>query len=680
MTVSLPEAGSADAELQQYATQCWWEAAAATGIDTDGLDPLADLQAQILWARRKGLSIGAVYARYSSKMQHSVGDQIRECLEFAARDKIFVPVQLISCDRAGKGRRVRRDGLDRLKAIIENKIPDAVLVYKASRLFRQAYRGYQFFQEQIVEEGLRGVSVSQGIDTAEEKAWKLQLMVHGLLDESLLDTIADHVRTGLTGTFLNGHVCGALPVGFSRKEVPDARPTNRGLPRTEPEINPEVAKLIVKHFEWIRDSMPICEGCRRWNEEGGPCDPRATTGYMTVTAYRRLLCNPVYCGQWSFGKKRNKWFSKKDGIRQIEQPESGYKTVQREHLRIVSDELFLAVQERLANGKRGRHKWRRREGPLKLWDVTTGLFECGHCGHRLIQGGSNGIAMSCPAPKCPTKEVGAANGYVQREEAVKAVCAKLGELIMSDDTLVQEIVSLAQGIDARREDLAAQVAEADRNVVRLKRKIKFVIEAATNMPESSHGELMAEVKAAQHELAAWQLQLSQAKSALDKPKSVITPDHVRVILSEFGDLLNNAVEGKLGGDVIYTAAQVLEDLVGGKIIVRFERRPSRKRCVVRGAFRPCLLHTVAKRLDVTALASGPSAEVLVWLRKPPRIDLIADEVKRLYDDEGVGFREIGDRLGCGSGNACLSYKRWHEMNGLPLPPRRTNTGRPRKMD
>jgi hypothetical protein len=32
----------------------------------------------------------------------------------------------------------------------------------------------------------------------------------------------------------------------------------------------------------------------------------------------------------------------------------------------------------------------------------------------------------------------------------------------------------------------------------------------------------------------------------------------------------------------------------------------------------------------------------------------------------------------GSGNVCLAYQRWYEIRGLPLPPGRTNMGRPRK--
>jgi hypothetical protein len=50
----------------------------------------------------------------------------------------------------------------------------------------------------------------------------------------------------------------------------------------------------------------------------------------------------------------------------------------------------------------------------------------------------------------------------------------------------------------------------------------------------------------------------------------------------------------------------------------------------------------------------------------------------------VGFRIINKRLEAkykqkiGTGNCCLAYHRYFEVRGLPVPPRRVNTGRPRK--
>ena len=172
------------------------------------------------------------------------------------------------------------------------------MVFKMSRLLRTGYKSFQFINEEVVEEGLRAISTSQGIDTRNEKTWKALMYLHGMMDEMLLDTIADHCRAGLRTLFQQGFTTGAIPVGYRRVEVPNAPRTNRGLPRTAPQVDPEVATLIKQHYEWIRDGMTIKEGWRRWVAAGGPCDPRSVLKYMSYQAYRRLLLTR---DTWEFG-------------------------------------------------------------------------------------------------------------------------------------------------------------------------------------------------------------------------------------------------------------------------------------------------------------------------------------------------------------------------------------------
>ena len=74
--------------------------------------------------------------------------------------------------------------------------------------------------------------------------------------------------------------------------------TNRGLPRTVPEVDPKVAELIRKHARLHLDGMPLKEGWRRWLAARGPCDPRSTTGRMSYNAYRS---NPIRQLQRSVG-------------------------------------------------------------------------------------------------------------------------------------------------------------------------------------------------------------------------------------------------------------------------------------------------------------------------------------------------------------------------------------------
>lgn len=437
MTHQLPNAGGVHDELSRDIDVWWQDAAEKTEIDLSGFDPYALLTQRIAWALRQGLELGTVYSRFSSKRQHSTPDQVRTSVQHAAFKGIYCPLEFVCVDEAQRGYRARREGLDRMLSILKHRYATVLLVFKASRLYRQAFKGYQLIQQEVVEEGLRAISVTQGIDTRDTKAWRMLFQVHGMVDDMVVEATADHVRAGLKGLFARGYTVGALPVGYRRKELPDAPVTNRGLTRTVPEIDrpspdesgetgtesseneQDVAAMIVEHFELIRDGMPIKQGWRKWVADGGPADPRSTKGYMSYQAYRRMLSRIAYTGRWEFGRKRNEFSTKRDYSRQIEQPDSEVELFQCEELRIVSDELFFAVQRKLAKLTRGP-RGPRKTKDIYLWDFTTGMFSCGHCSQpdnpvRFYQTGANGKGMQCKnGDLCPCKSA------VRRDEAVRA--------------------------------------------------------------------------------------------------------------------------------------------------------------------------------------------------------------------------------------------------------------------
>ena len=71
-----------------------------------------------------------------------------------------------------------------MKQILEHKLARELLVYNVSRLFRDAHLGYAFFTDHVVEEGLRAVSITQNIDTADEKRWQLLALLFGQTRQS----------------------------------------------------------------------------------------------------------------------------------------------------------------------------------------------------------------------------------------------------------------------------------------------------------------------------------------------------------------------------------------------------------------------------------------------------------------------------------------------------------------
>jgi DNA invertase Pin-like site-specific DNA recombinase len=679
MSYELLSDGAASDELARLTRDWWIEAADKTEIDLAGFDPDSSLDVRCAWALGQGLDVGTIYARYSSTKQHSTSDQVRTCVQHAAAKGIYCPPEFICADEAQRGYKVRRKGLDRMLAILKHCYATVMLVFKASRLFRQAFKGYQLIQQEVVEEGKRAISVTQGIDTADTKAWKMLFQVHGMVDDMVIEATADHVRAGLKGLFARGYTVGALPVGYRRKEVPSAPQTNRGLTRTVPEVDPEVAKMIREHYHFINDGMPIRKGWQKWVADGGPADPRSKTGRMTYPAYRRMLSRSAYTGRFEFGRKRNEFSTKRDYARQVVQPDGEVEVFQCDDLQIVDDGLFFAVQRRLTQlktGVRSPTNDKRRQ----LWDLVTDVFYCPHCEDRYYQTGAGGRGMQCKhGSLCPCTSA------VRRKDAVCAVCTCLGDLIAQDAVLIEQVICRAVEMDARGDDeLRSEVTVMERKVASISNRINDLCELAGQGSEDDRKEVMARVRSAQAERTGYQHELCRLRGALAGTSATITPEVVRKILADFRSLLEDAAASKLGEEAIYKAVAVFRRMVGGRILVYVEPRPGRKQTNVRGTFHPDLLGAVKAEAGVHNPTDGSPAEaVKVWLRKPPFLDRYAERAYRLVDVEGHSYRGAAkvmrtEGLKVNSGKVWQLRRRYYEMIGETPPDLPYNGGEPRQ--
>ena len=84
-------------------------------------------------------NLGAIYARYSSRHQDSIIDQIRTLLEEACQKKIYVPAEFIFFDMGVRGYKNDRHGLNALRACLHAKSVKVVLFFATNRLFRKSY-------------------------------------------------------------------------------------------------------------------------------------------------------------------------------------------------------------------------------------------------------------------------------------------------------------------------------------------------------------------------------------------------------------------------------------------------------------------------------------------------------------------------------------------------------------
>ena len=84
--------------------------------------------------RSGGHKRGAIYARYSSRFQHSTKDQIRECREWAEQNRIEVLDCHVYMDKRQTGRK-NRAGFQAMMAAVAADEVDVVVIFTTSRLF-----------------------------------------------------------------------------------------------------------------------------------------------------------------------------------------------------------------------------------------------------------------------------------------------------------------------------------------------------------------------------------------------------------------------------------------------------------------------------------------------------------------------------------------------------------------
>ena len=123
--------------------------------------------------------LGAIYARFSTKHQDSISDQVRKCLEFALKDGIYVPLENIHYDLATKGMKMNRPGLGKIRELLRNQAIKVLLVFGTNRLARKQFKALQLIEE-VIRNKIDGVFVSQNIDTRKKDKWRLYLSFNSL--------------------------------------------------------------------------------------------------------------------------------------------------------------------------------------------------------------------------------------------------------------------------------------------------------------------------------------------------------------------------------------------------------------------------------------------------------------------------------------------------------------------
>ncbi|MBQ7121069.1 MAG: recombinase family protein [Clostridia bacterium] len=349
-----------------------------------------------------------IYARYScdNQREESIDGQIRECKVYAEKNGITVID--VYADRALTGKNDKRPAFQNMLKDAANGAFDAIIVWKLDRFARNR-EDSAIYKKLLKKNGISVYSATEPISDGPE----------GKLLEAVLEGIAEYysaelgvkVDRGMTENVLNGKCNGGTPtLGYIINN--DKRF----------ELDPVVAPAIREAFEQYVNGASMLEIVNEMNSKG----IRNSRGNkININIVTRMLHNRRYLGEYRY----------KDTVVTTAIP------------RIVSDELFEKVQEKLKVNQKASAKHKAEEEYL----LSTKLF-CGKCGKAM--NGESGTSATkdriyryykCMGVK---KHLGC-DKKTEKKELIEDIVVGYARQMLDNEALLNEIAdSIMEALNA----------------------------------------------------------------------------------------------------------------------------------------------------------------------------------------------------------------------------------------
>ena len=635
---------------------------ALVNLELDQL--LAEFHA--LLPRSEANQTGGIYARYSTQFQDSIVDQVRSLLEFAVRNRIFVPREFIFIDLAEKGGKERRPGLTLLRETLKERKFKVLLVFSTNRFFRKAYKSLKLVEEEIVERGLRCIFVKSGIDTAEKDRWRLHLQMLSAMDEAYSSGFAENIRAAHLGLASQKYVHSTLAVGYRGEPVPGQFTKRRG-PRCVVAIDEAPAKYVRKIFEWfVNDLLSIDEIVRRLNDDPqAPKPPKSEEGRWSHQAVVRLLANERYIGIWKCGKTESRWISSADYSRQFPR-EKPLGTFVHEDLRIIDDDLWYRAQARLAVfvQRRGRKAGSGKRKPSSR--LLNGLLYCPDHDCALRVGGANASVFYCKF--CRETEASRRPLFTLLNQQLAERCTvnAIRDLLVGDAGLVEMVIAACQrtAAELQQPDLG-RLGHLRSHCQQLTRSIEAALRDPGESPEDQE-ETRQLVRQLRQERSQAVAEIGLLQAARDRPVRIPAREEVLSELDRIDRILRATSSG--GDAEQYGLARgIIELVTGGRIELKQCGQRVQHQGWLEGRIQCDLVAVLATQLAGRPVESpAPTLTVFIEYREPSVLDEQARQARELFD-QGVLNVEIARRLKCSKSRVTRLLKHSFETRGEVKP-------------
>ena len=456
---------------------------------------------------------------------------------------------------------------------------DVVVLDDLSRLTREADVTISVFKE-LKQRGIRLVSVSEGFDS-DRRGAKMQAFMHGFMNETYLDDLAEKTRRGLEGQFLRGFHAGGHLFGYRSEPVYEADGRmdahgERAIAGYRIRVEENEAEVVRRIFDlYVREHLSVNEIVRVLNAESVPW-PGASTKFAVKrkgwahSSVVTLLDSEKYTGRWIWNRRR--WFkdSSSGKRRYAERPESEWQRNEMAELALITPDAWCAARARRAEQRakyphfasvvRAGTVFR---GPVR--HLLSGLLVCGTCGGAVtIVGGQK---KQTADGMVDYRTYGCTNRFRKgREFCINGKTTSLRKLEAAVIGGLQRAVLHPQAADRfikrfrarvadglRRREPELKLAEVERERAKLQAELERLVEALATGAEAS-----ATVQRAVTQREARLAQLQQQAEALrGLPKAASLLPHDSAIKAYLDDL-----SGTLLGSDRQRARALLERHVG----------------------------------------------------------------------------------------------------------------------
>ena len=357
----------------------------------------------------------AIYARKSTDdndrddANKSVTRQVDVAREYADRKGWTVSDTHIYMDDGISGAEYQnRPGLLRLMNHVKEF--DVLVMSESSRLGRDMTRNATYVVD-ILESDVR---IFYYLTDEEEKAdtpeQKIMLTLRSYASEVERQKASQRSRDALVVKAKKGFNTGGIVFGYDNVAVYGTNGSGEEVKsHTDYKINEEQADVVRRIFKMYADGhghMAIAKTMNGSPEYAAksqqyfdglrPTPPRKGTRSWAPSSVRAMLYNERYIGRIPFGEFRNAW--RKGTQTRIRQPQSEIIKAERADLRIVPDDLWRRVQDRLASVAKtylrdtGGQLWGRPGRGHDSKYLLTGNARCEQCGANMtVIGGKIGI-------------------------------------------------------------------------------------------------------------------------------------------------------------------------------------------------------------------------------------------------------------------------------------------------